>query len=174
MVRDSSLLIQSVSDTALAVAFARALETERPDALFHDPYARKLAGQAGEQIYRKVQGDRSLSWLVTTRTCILDQLIQHSIQQNGVDTVLNLAAGLDTRPYCMTLPANLRWIEVDLPAILAYKQQHLAGTQPVCHLETVNLDLTDVAQRRSLFSRVDQQSRSVLVITEGLLVYLPL
>ena len=34
----------------------------------------------------------------------------------------NLAAGLDTRPYRMDLPPSLRWIEVDLPDILDYKE----------------------------------------------------
>ncbi|UBF27049.1 SAM-dependent methyltransferase [Kovacikia minuta CCNUW1] len=165
------MLLQSVSDTARAVAFARALETERPDALFHDPFARRLAGVQGEQIYHKMQGDRSIGWLVTTRTCILDQLILHHIQQGG-DAILNLAAGLDTRPYRMGLPATLRWIEVDLPALLAYKQEQLAGAQPVCQLESIALDLTHPEQRHLLFSKINQAAKKVLVITEGLLIYL--
>src|SRR5580704_16323093 len=35
-------LIRSISDTALLAAVYRARETERPDALFHDPFARDL------------------------------------------------------------------------------------------------------------------------------------
>lgn len=45
-------LVRDVSDTALWVAVYRARETERPDALFRDPYARRLAGARGEQIAR--------------------------------------------------------------------------------------------------------------------------
>lgn len=37
--------ITNVADTAFWVAVARAHESERPDALFHDPYARLLAGE---------------------------------------------------------------------------------------------------------------------------------
>jgi methyltransferase (TIGR00027 family) len=166
-----SFLLQSVSDTALAVAFARALETERPDALFQDPFARRLAGELGPQIYQQIQGDRSIGWLVTTRTCILDELILHHIQQ-GVGTILNLAAGLDTRPYRMALPPTLRWIEVDLPDLLAYKQEKLIGAEPICTLETIALDLTNPEQRQQLFAKVNSDSKRVLVITEGLLVYL--
>lgn len=38
--------IENVSDTAFWVAHYRALETKRPDALFHDPLAGVLAGEA--------------------------------------------------------------------------------------------------------------------------------
>jgi O-methyltransferase involved in polyketide biosynthesis len=41
--------------------------------------------------------------------------------QQGTDMVINLAAGLDSRPYRMQLPALLRWVEVDLPDMLNYK-----------------------------------------------------
>ncbi len=166
-----SLLIETVSDTALAVAYARAVETDRPDAWFQDSYARALAGDRGKQIYQKLQGDRSIYWLIVSRTWVLDNLIQQAVAQ-GVDTVLNLAAGLDTRPYRMMLPANLRWVEADLPGILAYKQEKLASTQPVCQLERVPVDLTIAHQRQSLFAQVGQTARNAMVITEGLLVYL--
>jgi methyltransferase (TIGR00027 family) len=168
----SPLLIQSVSDTALAVAYARALESDRPDALFKDPFARSLAGEQGKVIYQKIQGDRSIGWLVTARTIVLDNLILQSIQQDGVDTVLNLAAGLDTRPYRMALPAQLRWIEVDLPPILTYKQKKLADAQPNCKLEQIPVDLTDEQKRRDLFSDINHEASKVMIITEGLLVYL--
>lgn len=166
------LLIQSVSDTALAVAYARALESDRPDALFQDPYARLLAGEQGKAIYQKIQGDRSIGWLISTRTAVLDEQILHGIQHHGVDTVLNLAAGLDTRPYRMTLPADLRWVEADLPPILTYKQEALSEAQPRCRLERIPTDLTNAFQRRSLFSQVNATATRVLILTEGILVYL--
>lgn len=43
-------LIHDVSDTAFMVATYRAMETQRPDALFHDPLAGKLAGERGRKI----------------------------------------------------------------------------------------------------------------------------
>lgn len=86
--------------------------------------------------------------------------------------MLNLAAGLDTRPYRLSLPSSLHWIEADFPAILSYKEEKLAHERPVCSLELVKLDLTDVASRNALFSRVSTAAKQVLVITEGLLLYL--
>jgi len=86
--------------------------------------------------------------------------------------VVNLAAGLDTRPYRIDLPPSLLWIEVDLPEILAHKEEILRGEKPVCSLERIRLDLSDVPARRELFARLGRQSRKALVISEGLVVYL--
>jgi methyltransferase (TIGR00027 family) len=99
-------------------------------------------------------------------------MILRSVNQKGADTVLNLAAGLDTRPYRLKLPASLQWIEVDFAPILTYKEQKLEGKQPVCQLERIKLDLSDVSARRELFSRMGASAKNALVITEGLLVYL--
>lgn len=47
---DSAAPIRHISDTALWVAVYRAQESERPDAVFRDPLARRLAGERGAQI----------------------------------------------------------------------------------------------------------------------------
>ena len=91
----------------------------------------------------------------------------------GKSTVaVNLAAGFDTRPYRLPLPASLHWIEVDLPEILSEKEEKLVNEQPGCCLKRVQLDLADANARRALFSRLAQEARQVLVVTEGLLIYL--
>src|SRR6266850_2251843 len=107
--------IRNISDTALWVAVYRARESDRPDALFRDPYARRLAGERGEQIAKTMEKGQRYEWPYTARTVRFDQIVREQIAQ-GADTVVNLAAGLDTRPYRMELPASLRWFEVDLPA----------------------------------------------------------
>ena len=168
----SSSPIEHISDTACWAATFRAMETERPDAHFRDPFARILAGERGEEIVRTVGGGKSSGLAVVVRTCVIDELILRLIEKEGVDTVLNLAAGLDTRPYRLSLPSSLHWIEADFPGILSYKEQKLARERPVCSLELVKLDLTDVASRNALFSRVSTAAKQVLVLTEGLLVYL--
>ena len=86
--------------------------------------------------------------------------------------VVNLAAGLDTRPYRMQLPTSLKWIEVDLPEILAYKEDSLKAEKPACRLERARADLSNAETRRSLLGRLASEATKVLVITEGLLTYL--
>jgi methyltransferase (TIGR00027 family) len=164
-------LIRNVSDTARWVAVYRARETERPDAHFRDPFARRLAGERGEQIAKSMPLGRGNDWSMITRTYLADQFINEQVQQ-GVDMIINLAAGLDARPYRMQLPPSLQWIEVDLPEILAYKEEILRDEKPVCSLERIRLDLSNATARRDLFAQLGSRSKNALIITEGLLIYL--
>jgi methyltransferase (TIGR00027 family) len=168
----TSFPIKNISDTAYGVAIYRALETERPDALFQDRFARALAGERGNEIMELNGCGKSSGWSLVVRTCIIDELILRSIEKEGIDTVINLGAGLDARPYRLSLPSSLRWIEVDFPAILDYKEQKLKGERPVCFVESVRLDLTDFASNHALFTRVNTVAKQVLVLSEGLIVYL--
>jgi methyltransferase (TIGR00027 family) len=106
------------------------------------------------------------------RTAVMDEIIMRLVTEQGVDTVLNLASGLDTRPYRLDLPAELRWAEADLSGILSYKEAALRSERPRCKVEFVQADLTDPTARQALFRRVGGASRRALVISEGLLVYL--
>ncbi len=165
------MTVEHISDTARWVAVYRAMETERPDAHFRDPYARRLAGAQGEAIVRSIRGGKAMSWAMVVRTVVLDEMILRAVSR-GADLVLNLAAGLDTRPYRLDLPRAVRWVEVDLHGISDYKEEQLRGEVPRCTLERVRLDLTDVAARGALFARLGGEARQVAVVTEGLLAYL--
>jgi methyltransferase (TIGR00027 family) len=164
-------LIRNISDTARWVAVYRARESDRPDAVFRDPFARRLAGERGEQIADSMPLGRDNAWSMVTRTYLIDQFVTDQVRQ-GVDMVVNLAAGLDARPYRMQLPSSLRWIEVDLPEILDYKENILRDEKPVCALERFRLDLSNLEARRALFTKLGSQARKALVITEGLIIYL--
>lgn len=164
--------ISHVSDTARWVAMYRAMESDRPDALFHDRWARQLAGPQGEAILRHLPKARQTSWPMIVRTQVMDEFILHAVSEDGVDTVLNLASGLDTRPYRLPLPRSLRWVEADFDDVLRYKKGVLDQEQPKCVLEHAPVDLTDVAARTQLFTRVGGSSKRTFVIAEGLLVYL--
>jgi O-methyltransferase involved in polyketide biosynthesis len=102
----------------------------------------------------------------------MDEIILDRVRGGGVELVLNLAAGLDARPWRMDLPANLQWVDVDLPGILGHKVDVLRNERPRCAYEPVMLDLTDGAKRRALFAQLGTRGSRALVVTEGLLVYL--
>ncbi len=164
-------LIRGISDTARWVATYRARETERPDALFRDPYARRLAGDRGEDIARAHGFIERNSWPFVMRTYLFDELIAEEIGA-GADLIVNVAAGLDARPYRLTLPRKLRWAEIDLPEVNAYKEEALAGESPNCQLQRIALDLRDAATRLDLLKAVCHDARRAMVLTEGFLIYL--
>lgn len=139
--------------------------------MYRDPYAKRLAGVRGEQITDTLEHADQHSWAWVMRTYLFDRLIIAEVNQ-GVDLVLNLAAGLDARPYRMPLPRELRWIEVDLPDLFAYKEEILAHDEPVCALERIRLDLSQVEKRRELFAKLGSDASKALVLSEGLLIYL--
>ena len=166
----SDAILRDISDTALGVAVERARETERKRPLFRDPYAEMLAGERGQRIARETR-HRLISSGVVVRTAVFDELILQAVNRDRAACVLNLGAGLDTRPYRLDLPADLRWVEADLPGILDYKAKLLVGERPRCRLERLSVDLTDATARRSLRDQV-AAGRPTLVVCEGLVIYL--
>jgi len=166
-------MIENVSDTARWVAVYRAMETERKDAIFRDPFAAHLAGEKGNVIVDSMPRGRQMAWAMIVRTAVFDEIILERIRNGNVDVVVNLAAGLDARPWRLPLPPSLRWIDVDLPGILNHKTEILKDEKAKCRYEAVHLDLRDVARRQALFAQMNAESSRVLVLSEGLLIYLP-
>src|SRR5262249_25764154 len=162
-------LIRNISDTARWAAIYRARETDRPNAAYRDPFARRLAGERGDEIARSMPFSEKATWSWVTRTVLFDQFVSEQVRA-GADMVINLAAGLDARPYRMELPPNLQWIEIDLPEILAYKEEILATEKPRCRLERLRLDLARGDERRQVFAQLGARSKNALVITEGLII----
>src|SRR5688572_27554032 len=132
-------LVRDITDTARWVAIFRAEESERPDAIFHDPFARRLAGEKGAQIADAIEFGRQNSWSFVARTYLFDECVKQHVAE-GYDMIINLAAGLDTRAYRMQLPKDLKWIDVDLPGMIDYKNEVLKDDKPNCAYRTIPLD----------------------------------
>lgn len=162
--------ITHVSDTALMVAACRALETEEPDAFARDPFAARLAGERGFAILNGLSWSMILRFGMAVRTRFLDDLLAEALA-DSVTTVLSVGCGLDTRPWRLELPPDLRWIEVDFPDVLDYKHGLLAGEKAHCRVERLSVDLNEPAQREAMYAAAGAER--TLIITEGVLMYLP-
>ncbi len=163
--------IQHISDTAFWIAGFRAQETERKDAVFKDILAKKLAGEKGLQMVSETPHSAAMAFAMVVRTTAIDRLVLSAVSQ-GIDTVINLGAGLDTRPYRLNLPAQLKWIEVDFDAIIKYKNEKLSDDTPACQLTTIAADLSNDVERKKLFEKLGSEVKNALVITEGVIGYL--
>src|SRR5579863_5806912 len=162
--------IQHVSDTALLAAACRSIETARADGLVRDPFAGRLAGPRGDAILRGITGWQLMCFGVGLRTRFLDDLVIDTIAREDIKVVLSVGAGLDTRPWRLELPPDLRWIEADFPEMLSYKARAMEAEKPKCRLERIAADVTTQAQRAALFAAA--AGVPTLMITEGLLMYL--
>ena len=163
--------VEHVSDTALITAVGRALETARADGIVRDPFAEKLAGGRGAALAHILASQEWMGIAVGLRCRVIDEMLTEAIATYGIRVAVLLGAGLDTRPWRLDLPPELRWIEVDFQGILDYKAQLLASEKPRCRLERMAADLTDAAERQAVFAAAGNQPG--LILTEGLLLYLP-
>lgn len=167
-----SLPCKHVSHTAWLVAAYRAQESKRVDAHFHDPLAAKLIEDLEEEYLAGFSKElRTDSWFLTVRTHYIDKLIQQSIDQ-GIKIILNLGAGLDTRPYRLSIPSNTLWIEADYGEVIDYKNNKLKNDRSRCELERIAVDLSVTKERQKVLNRISELNAPTLILTEGLIIYL--
>jgi methyltransferase (TIGR00027 family) len=167
----SEVRVEHVSDTALMVAAARAVETARPDGVVRDPFAARLAGERGEALAQKLLSSDWLGIGVGLRCRTMDEMLLEAIAAHGIRTVVLLGAGLDTRPWRLDLPPDLHWIEVDFAPILEYKAGLMASETPRCRFRQIAANLKDAADREAVYAAAG--SAPGLMVAEGLLLYLP-
>jgi methyltransferase (TIGR00027 family) len=164
--------IHDVTDTAFWVANHRAVETQRSDALFNDPLAQVLAADKGSKIVAAMKATARYSyWNIVIRTVVIDRIILDYVSKGGRN-IINVGAGLDTRPYRLPLPLDLNWFELDFTNIINFKNAKLAQYSPQCKLHRLAVDLSKDSERAATFATLNEQVDSALILTEGVVPYL--
>ena len=163
---------QLLGSTARWTAAVRARESMREDRLFHDPWAATLAGKEGQEWIEHRSEDSVVAMVLRTR--FFDDFLQRITGQYAIRQVVLMAAGLDTRAFRLTWPAQTRLFELDQPAVLQYKEQMLrsASAQPTCERQTIAADLTGPWKETFIKTGFDPQQPSGWLL-EGFLFYLP-
>ena len=166
-------MIQGVSDTAFWVASYRATESKKSNPLFVDPLAEMLVGELGKLIASSMDPIKKYAyWSVIIRTRLIDDCISTYVRQ-GYKTIINLGAGLDTRPYRLSLPQDIRWIEIDFPDIMEFKNTKLKDHKPNFQLERIGLDLSHQVEREIIFDALNERIIGpAIILTEGVIPYL--
>ncbi|OBF80119.1 SAM-dependent methyltransferase [Mycobacterium sp. 852002-51163_SCH5372311] len=181
----------SVGTTAVMVAAARAVETEQPDALIRDPYAKLLVTNAGAGVLWESMLDpdvaakvealdaesaahlRHMRGYQAVRTNFFDTFFNDAVA-DGIRQVVILASGLDSRAYRLDWPAGTTVYEIDQPQVLDYKSTTLAenGVAPKADRREVAIDLRQDWPAALRAAGFDPAARSAW-LAEGLLMYLP-
>ncbi|WP_406813537.1 class I SAM-dependent methyltransferase [Mycobacterium sp. M23085] len=178
-------LASSVGATATAVAAQRAIASQGPDALLHDPWADPLVRAVGVGALVKLldnQLDRSDDPLlnrqavreqITVRTRFFDDFFVQATE-SGIQQAVILASGLDTRAYRLPWPAGTVVYEIDQPEVIEFKTRTLAdlGATPTAERRTVSVDLRDDWPAALVAAGFDARMPTAWS-AEGLLVYLP-
>lgn len=172
---------QGVGRTALGVAYARAVESARPDRLFDDPYA-ALFLRAAASVERGpsiADAGRSEAWAqmsahLVLRTAYFDDYLRDAVgPAGGCTQVVLLAAGLDARAFRLDWPDGVRLFELDLPEMVAFKERVLADADahPRVRRQVVTADLREDWATPLRAAGFDP-ARPTAWMVEGLLIYL--
>ncbi len=165
--------------TAQWVAANRALETESPDPLYRDPFARALAGEAGFAMLGAMRAAIGLPMstaadpYLTIRTRYFDDALREAVRDESVRQVVILASGMDTRAFRLEWPEDLVLFEVDREDVFDYKEAILGRTEqrPHCDRRIVRADLTHQWTAPLLAAGFDP-GRPSAILAEGLVIYL--
>ena len=177
--------LRGAGKTALGAAMVRAAESGRADRLFDDPYAQAFLDAAPGAFPRRpgageqpagagpIQAAGAAFYArAAVRTRFFDDYLSAAVAAGRRQVVL-LAAGLDARAFRLAWPPGTRVFEVDVPGVLAFKDEVLAGCSavPRCERVTVPADL-----RRDWAERLAEagfgQTGPTAWLAEGVLLYL--
>jgi len=155
-------LIGGVPETMMVPLYARAAETQRPDAIISDPHAVAMLDRIDYDFTRFTE-THSSNLGVAIRTEILDEWTAAYIKAHPTAQVINIAAGLDTR-FSRVDNGQITWVDLDLPASIAVRNKLITpGPRERVIAQSV-LDFTWVN------ALADPQKQTLFII-EGLLMY---
>lgn len=152
-------LLGGVPETTLWTLRNRASEAARPDALIHDPWAVRLSDSI-DHPYERAFGKPSQSHPL--RALCFDQVMREFLAEHTAATVVCLGEGLETGFWRVADP-GVRWVSVDLPEIIALREQLLPTEPQVRNVACSALD-------RSWMDAVEPTA-DVLISAQGLLMY---
>jgi methyltransferase (TIGR00027 family) len=161
----------AVAATGLLVAAMRAEESARDDALFHDPFAERLAGDDGRRLLAESGSETGQpSAPIVVRTRLFDEALLRA-HADGVSQVVIVAAGMDARSYRLPWPDSTTVFEVDQPHVITLKDERLAGDKPRCRRVAIGVDLAD-DWPKALEAQGFNCSAPTVWTIEGLLQYI--
>jgi methyltransferase (TIGR00027 family) len=177
------------SSTAYGVAFLRAAENLLPQdkRLFEDPYSANILPPIYKFFVIIMRPPRIWNFLmnmrekstpgvvggILCRTCYIDDVLTNAIKE-GVGTVVNLGAGMDTRAFRIPGVENIQYYELDLPELQIVKRSYIdkdIGELP-SNVSLVPIDFNSQDLGEELKKAGYTLSSKTLFIWEGVTQYI--
>lgn len=156
-------------------AAARAWESQRSDRLFSDLWAAVLVGRQAVDDFDRAIADHGVGTadLHAVITRFFDDFLLRLTGRDGVQQVVLVASGLDTRAFRLAWPPQTRLFEVDQPKVIAYKDTKFSvvGATPNCDRHAVGVNLNEKWTDALCQAGFNPSERSVWVL-EGFLYFL--
>lgn len=155
--------IQGVSETMLQTLYARAKESKKEPHYICDKKAIEIVEKL-DYDFSLADKDLAMSSGVLARTIVLDKAVGEYLSKNPNAVVVNIACGLDTRCYRMEGKFS-RWYNLDLPEVMAVRERFLPENGAISQIARSAMD-------KSWAADIEQTTKPVLIIIEGLTMYL--
>lgn len=154
------ITLSGVPETMLQTVFARAKETKTRGAIT-DNKAVEIV-DALDYDFFLADKDGAMHSGVIARTIVLDKLVKAYLVGHPGAVVVNIACGLDTR--CYRVEGYSHWYNLDLPETIAVRKNLLPEGGSISQIAMSAMD--------DWGGEIKEASTSVLVIIEGLTMYL--
>ena len=153
-------------ETYLATLYGKALDSHAEHPILGDTFA--------DAVVRRIDFDFAKLHLpsggaitLPMRAKHLDAWAREFLAAHPESTVLHLGCGLDSRVFRLDAPATVRWYDVDLPDVIALRRR----LYPARHdTELIAASVTALPWLDGIAG--DRGGRPVLVVAEGLVMYL--
>lgn len=157
---NEKITLSGVPETMLQTVYARARES-RGRGVIRDAKAEELVEKL-DYDFSLAEKDTAMRSGVIARTIVLDRLTTAYLAGHPGAVVVNIACGLDTRCYRMT--GYRHWYNLDLPETMAVREKLLPESSAVTQIAMSAMD--------DWGSRIEETDAPVLIIIEGLTMYL--
>ena len=159
--------MKPISKTAFYCCGVRMQDAESASPACGDNYARTFMNDDGLKILDTFKDDVAPNASNVARHRIIDDLLRNELSMNPSLSVVLIGAGFDSRAYRLK---GGRWIELDEPQVIDYKNAKLLISQSENELQRIPIDFgTESLEEKLLpFST----SEPVVFVIEGVFMYL--
>jgi methyltransferase (TIGR00027 family) len=156
-----------ISTTAYYTLGARAWDASRPKPVCGDSFAKYFMNEEAEAIWQKFKGYTMPNISNASRHAIIDNYLREVLQSTPDATVVIVGAGFDTRAFRIS---GGRWIELDEPPIVNYKESALPPSKAFNSLTRIPIDFSQESIQQKLFPFGTKKKTHIVI--EGVLMYL--
>ena len=155
-----TITLSGVPETMLQTVYARAKESSGRGAI-RDRKAEETIGGL-QYDFSLADRDKAMHSGVIARTIVLDRLTKAWLGAHPGAVVVYIACGLDTRCYRMSGYAH--WYNLDLPETMAVREKLLPESGTISQIA--------MSAMEDWGSKISEQNVPVLILIEGLTMYL--
>jgi O-methyltransferase involved in polyketide biosynthesis len=157
------ILLTEEQETLLVPLYSKAVESQRPNPIFVDGKAQEILEQV-EYDFAKLKVPRKTAVTLCIRAKKIDAYTREFLASHPRSVVIHLGCGLDSR-YTRVNNGEVEWYDLDMPEVIDLRRKFYeeTGTYHMIPSSVTDLGWIDI---------ISPRGRPVLVIAEGLLMYL--